>query len=99
MKELSTFLANNYVWFIIIDVFLIFALIGYLKDPNNTIRRKKLETIKFVDNNDIVEELDIKIDDKDNKALNDMINSRKKSAPNDKTIHCKTVSNSYNTYP
>lgn len=24
---------------------------------------------------------------------------RKKSAPNDKSIHCKTVSNSYNTYP
>ena len=42
----------------------------------------------------------------DNKSFNmktsvneSKINLRKKSVPNDKLYHCKTVSNSYNTYP
>ena len=77
MKEFSAFLANNYIWFIIADIFVLFVLFWYLKDPDNKIRRKKkLETIKFVDKNDIVEELDVPIKDKE-KSLNDLINSNK----------------------
>lgn len=58
MNQINVFLANNYIWFIIADVFVFFALIGYLKDPKNKFKPKKLETIKFHDiNEDSIEEL------------------------------------------
>ena len=82
MTQINIFLANNYAWFIIADIFVIFALIGYLQDPKNRNRApKKMETIKFVDKNDVVEELNVQLGDKANKSLNSVIksnNSKKK---------------------
>lgn len=85
MTEISIFLAGNYVWFIIADIFVLFALIGYMRDPNNKIKRKKkLETIKFEDKNNVVEEL-IMQDDNSNKSLNSVINSNSKKAKKEET--------------
>jgi MFS superfamily sulfate permease-like transporter len=53
MDAFTNFLANNYVWFLIISLILIFALIGYLVDTkeikNGKRPRKKKEEIKVVD--------------------------------------------------
>ena len=37
MQAFIDFLVNNYLWFIIISIVLIFALIGYLVDTNDRI--------------------------------------------------------------
>ena len=80
LKEISIFLANNYIWFVLVDVFVLFALIGYLMEK----KRKKnkigetevLETIKFDDNTDnVVEELNIQLGDKASKTLSSVVNS------------------------
>ena len=34
MEAFTTFLANNYLWFLVIAIILIFALIGYFVDAN-----------------------------------------------------------------
>lgn len=53
MDAFTNFLANNYVWFLIISLILIFALIGYLVDinemKNGKRQRKKKEEVKVVD--------------------------------------------------
>ena len=53
MDAFTNFLANNYVWFLIISLILIFALIGYLVDieemKNGKRQRKKKEELKVVD--------------------------------------------------
>lgn len=53
MDAFTNFLANNYVWFLIVSLILIFALIGYLVDinemKNGKRQRKKKEEIKVVD--------------------------------------------------
>ena len=53
MDAFTNFLANNYIWFLIISLILIFALIGYLVDlkeakTGKRIRPKKEET-KVID--------------------------------------------------
>ena len=35
MDTLIDFLLNNYIWFLVISLILIFALIGYLVDASN----------------------------------------------------------------
>ncbi len=40
MEKLIDFLLNNYIWFLIIALILVFALIGYLVDAT-TIKDKK----------------------------------------------------------
>lgn len=53
MDAFTNFLANNYVWFLIISLILIFALIGYLVDSKEIKTGKKLkkqkEELKVVD--------------------------------------------------
>lgn len=53
MDAFTNFLANNYVWFLIISLILIFALIGYLVDSKEIKSGKKLkkqkEELKVVD--------------------------------------------------
>lgn len=41
MQAIITFLANNYIWFLIITLILIFALIGYLVDTKQDERFTK----------------------------------------------------------
>lgn len=47
MDTLVEFLLNNYIWFLVISLILIFALIGYLVD-NNTNRDKEKKKVKPV---------------------------------------------------
>lgn len=80
MKEISIFLANNYVWFIIIDVLLLFALIGFLIDNKKkekvSSETEVLDTIKFEENpKDTIEELTTQLGDKANKSLNSVVSS------------------------
>ena len=44
MDTLIEFLLNNYIWFLVISLILIFALIGYLVDINTN---KDKDTKKF----------------------------------------------------
>jgi len=41
MEILIDFLLNNYIWFLVISLILIFALIGYLVDMTNPQKYKK----------------------------------------------------------
>ncbi|HOP65878.1 MAG TPA: hypothetical protein PLX66_02535 [Bacilli bacterium] len=45
MEKFSEFLVNNYVWFLVGAVILIFALIGYLVDTNN---KKKIASGELI---------------------------------------------------
>lgn len=53
MDAFTNFLANNYVWFLIISLILIFALVGYLVDSKEIKSGKKIkkqkEELKVVD--------------------------------------------------
>jgi len=46
MNNLIDFILNNYIWFLVIALILIFALIGYLVDMTNNVKSKKKENIK-----------------------------------------------------
>ena len=46
MNNITTFLANNYIWFLVIGIILIFALIGYIVDSKN-IEQERPKTIKY----------------------------------------------------
>ena len=77
MNEISVFLANNYIWFVIIDVFVLFGLIGYIyenKKKNNSDNTEVLDTLKM-DKDNTVEELEVQLGDKANKSLNSVVNS------------------------
>lgn len=43
MQTFIDFLVNNYLWFIIISLILIFALIGYLVDTNEKKNKEMIE--------------------------------------------------------
>lgn len=45
MVQLINFLANNYIWFLVISIILIFALVGYLVDTKQDERFTR--AIKF----------------------------------------------------
>lgn len=74
MMEISKFLANYYIWFIVFDVLLLFGLIGYIIDSKNkskiASKTEVLETIKF----DNVDDLKNQIGDKGNDSLNSVVN-------------------------
>jgi preprotein translocase subunit SecF len=68
MSDISVFLANNYIWFLVGGIVLIFALIGYIVDSKN-IQFEKPKTIKAdvkdSKHEDDVEQLKEEIKDKD----------------------------------
>lgn len=43
MDILINFLLNNYIWFLVISLILIFALIGYLVDTTSFKKKNNLE--------------------------------------------------------
>ena len=74
LEQISIFLANNYIWFIIGAVLFLFALIGYIFDAKKkkTIAEKTevLETIKLDDNAETLEDLKEQMGDRGNVSLN-----------------------------
>ncbi len=50
MDRLIDFLLNNYIWFLVISLILVFALIGYLVDITTNPKNKKNE-VKPLNNN------------------------------------------------
>lgn len=55
MSDISAFLANNYIWFLVAGIILIFALIGYIVDSKNIVQEKP-KTMK-IDSDTIKEEV------------------------------------------
>lgn len=43
MDKVIDFLLNNYIWFLVTSLILLFALIGYLVDSTNNYTKKKKE--------------------------------------------------------
>ena len=60
MEALIDFLVNNYIWFLVITLILIFALIGYLVDTNE---QKKDRTLASKDESNNV---NMNMDDSNN---------------------------------
>lgn len=67
MDKFITFVSDNYIWFLLITIFLIFALIGYIYDN----KRSKTDYIKK--NAKLVQEEEIELPE--DKSINDLINS------------------------
>ena len=55
MDKFITFVSDNYIWFLVITIFLIFALIGYIYDN----KRSKTDYIRKNDN--LVQEEEIEL--------------------------------------
>lgn len=56
MDKLIDFIINNYIWFLIVTLIIIFALIGYLVDfcnVKNNGPKKKVTPIESVEDNEI----------------------------------------------
>ncbi len=69
----TDFLANNYLWFLVVTLILIFALIGYFVDQNE--QKKGISKINKVDlEKDKIEELERLAQ---NKALGEAVNNQK----------------------
>ena len=71
MDKFITFVSDNYIWFLLITIFLIFALIGYIYDN----KRSKTD---YINKNDaLVQEEEIELPE--DKSINDLINSTDKN--------------------
>ncbi len=68
MDTLIEFLLDNYLWFLVISLILIFALIGYLVDANTNYQQKK-EKIKPIA--PVIEEQKVNIHPSVEKYTND----------------------------
>ncbi len=69
MSNFINFVSDNYVWFLVISIFLIFALIGYIVDSRrdeSLLNRRKKEPSD-------IETMEIDIPE--DKSINDAINS------------------------
>ncbi len=63
MQAFIDFLVNNYLWFIIVSIVLIFALIGYLVDTSEKptqVRKMDDETPVIEENTEAIIESDVK---------------------------------------
>ncbi len=63
MQAFIDFLVNNYLWFIIVSIVLIFALIGYLVDTSEKptqVRKMDDETPVIEGNTEAIIESDVK---------------------------------------
>lgn len=69
MDNFITFISDNYVWFLLITIFLIFALIGYLYDT------KKSKTDYIKKNENLVKEVEEEIELPEGKSINDLVNN------------------------
>lgn len=67
MDKFITFVSDNYIWFLVITIFLIFALIGYIYDN----KRSKTDYIRKNDN--LVQEEEIELPE--GKSINDLVNN------------------------
>lgn len=70
MQELLNGVIDNYFWFLLVSIILLFALVGYFVDA----KRKKNKRYKISQNNEI--NLD-KIEIKENVALSEMVSKNK----------------------
>ncbi len=69
MDNFITFISDNYVWFLLITIFLIFALIGYLYDT------KKSKTDYIKKNENLVKEVEEEIELPEGKSINELVNN------------------------
>ncbi len=67
MQAFIDFLVNNYIWFLIITLTLIFALIGYLVDTN-----EKKQADNVTDKGDIVENVKMNMEEETDDEKNNL---------------------------
>ena len=67
MQTFIDFLVNNYIWFLIITLTLIFALIGYLVDTN-----EKKQAGNVTDKGDIVENVKMNMEEETEDEKNNL---------------------------
>ncbi len=73
MEKFSEFLVNNYIWFLVATLILLFALIGYIVDSKK--KDKEDKEIKEVKKKTKEEETKESIKDMGSKTLNDVVNN------------------------
>lgn len=71
MDNFIAFVTNNFIWFLVISIFLIFALIGYIYD----MKKEKNNYLKNETVGSSVEPENIVIPE--NKSINDMLSANK----------------------
>ena len=69
MDKFIAFISDNYIWFLVITIFLIFALIGYLYDT------KRSRTDYIYRNNKNEELINENIIIPENKSINDLLSN------------------------
>ena len=85
MEAFTTFLANNYLWFLVIAIILIFALIGYFVDASE--QKKGVSSI--------VKQKSV---EKDIHDLPDTLHNALKSLANDEVIKSSMGEHLYNSF-
>lgn len=77
MQAIVDFLANNYLWFIVISLILIFALIGYLVDTSERNSKSNDLEEQMLDGNSLDSTSSEKVELGSNIAFNMSMNSKK----------------------
>lgn len=78
METIISFLADNYIWFLIITLILVFALIGYLVDTKQDERFTK----KIMLDKEVMDKVEVA--ETVNLTLNDMVSETQKVNTEDK---------------
>ncbi len=78
METIISFLADNYIWFLIITLILVFALIGYLVDTKKDERFTK----KIMLDKEVMDKVEVA--ETVNLTLNDMVSETQKVNTEDK---------------
>lgn len=90
MDVFSSFLINNYLWFLIISLILIFALIGYLVDTKkkeeNDVKDLKTKKDKKIKKSDEEKFLEANEGIIENISLNEAVNEKKLNKKEGKII-------------
>ncbi|MBE6161772.1 MAG: hypothetical protein E7158_06105 [Firmicutes bacterium] len=97
MEGFTNFLANNYVWFLIITLILLFALIGYLVDlkdiKTGRVKKTKDDDLKIIDFSSIdqTKSLNQSIKEESSNSLN--LDEYTKKSKEDEFISAESLQN------
>ena len=94
MEAFTTFLANNYLWFLVIAIILIFALIGYFVDAN----KKKKGVSSIVKQKPVEKDIHDLARSAANKSLNSAINDAGRNFQNQNINQNQNLNTSYSNY-
>ena len=97
MDGFTNFLADNYIWFLITSLIMVFALIGYWVDMKDTKSGKKLkkqkEELKIVDFSSVDQSKSLNESIKEEKGELNLDDYSKKSAENTEQVSTEQLNN------